>query len=139
MRVPYWLKAGAIGAAGALVALFAVGLFLGFQGVRFSFSDAVLTALIASVTTVIVALLNRTRQHAKAAREQVENNHSTNLREESDERHTENQTLLKQLALDVGGMRQDMRALTARVDRSDERLFDHIETTQDHPPRKGRH
>jgi len=51
----------------------------------------VLVALIGAAGLIAVALIaNRGRQHAKAARNQVENNHKTNLREEFDERHHEN-------------------------------------------------
>ncbi|MAT17194.1 MAG: hypothetical protein CMF56_01325 [Leifsonia sp.] len=37
---------------------------------------------------------DRTRRHAKASRMQVENSHSTNLRDELDERHAETKVLL---------------------------------------------
>jgi hypothetical protein len=50
---------------------------------------------------VIIALLNRTRQHARATRDQVENSHTTNLREESDRRHSENTTRLVNLQVNV--------------------------------------
>lgn len=61
-------------------------------------SDAVLVAIIAAVPAVLAIIVsNRGRQHAKAAREQVENNHSTNMREEFDERHYENARKLDQL------------------------------------------
>lgn len=58
----------------------------------------VLVALIGGVALVVVAAIsNRTRQHAKATREQVQNSHSTNLREELDERHGEIATKLDYL------------------------------------------
>jgi Mg2+/citrate symporter len=57
--------------------------------------------VLAAFMTVIVALLNRTRQHARAAREQVENSHTTNMREENDERHSENTTRLVNLQVNV--------------------------------------
>jgi len=54
-------------------------------------TEATIVAVITTIGLVVVALIsNRSRQHAKAAREQVENAHSTNLREELDERHGEN-------------------------------------------------
>lgn len=53
--------------------------------------NEVLVALVGAVGLVVVALIsNRGRQHAKAAREQVQNSHQTNLRDELDTRHGEN-------------------------------------------------
>lgn len=55
-------------------------------------------ALIGGAALVVVALIsNRTRQHAKATREQVQNSHSTNLREEMDSRHVETNGKLDRL------------------------------------------
>lgn len=54
-------------------------------------SEAVVVAIVTTVGLVVVAIIsNRTRQHAKAARDQVQNSHSTNLRDELDNRHEEN-------------------------------------------------
>lgn len=51
----------------------------------------VLVAIVGAFGLIVVALIsNRGRQHAKAAREQVENNHDTNLREELTDFHAEN-------------------------------------------------
>ena len=59
---------------------------------------ATITSSLSAVALVLVALIsNRTRQHAKAAREQVANSHSTNLREEMDERHEETNAKLDRL------------------------------------------
>lgn len=44
---------------------------------------------------------------AKEARVQVKNSHSTNLREEQDERHVATMDLLKELGRDVRGLRED--------------------------------
>jgi len=44
---------------------------------------------------------------AREAREQVKNDHDTNLREEGDERHGEQMKALKELARDVRGLRED--------------------------------
>lgn len=56
-------------------------------------------AIISAASSIAGAIIaNRGRQHAQAARVQVENNHSTNFREESDERHAENQRALKWIA-----------------------------------------
>lgn len=60
-------------------------------------TEAVATTTITTVGLVLVALLgllaglqDRTRRHAKAARIQVENDHTTNMREEGDDRHHQN-------------------------------------------------
>lgn len=59
---------------------------------------ATITSSLSAVALVMVALIsNRTRQHAKAAREQVANSHSTNLREELDDRHVETNAKLDRL------------------------------------------
>jgi hypothetical protein len=61
-------------------------------------TENVLIAIIAGVPALTAALLaNRGRQHAKAARAQVQNSHNTNLREELDERHNENVGKLDEL------------------------------------------
>ncbi|WP_417364090.1 hypothetical protein [Glutamicibacter arilaitensis] len=44
---------------------------------------------------------------AKEARVQVKNSHSTNLREEQDERHIATMELLKELGRDVRGLREE--------------------------------
>lgn len=64
------------------------------------------------------------RTNSAAAREQVENNHDTNLREESDSRHAETQGWINdvrdllareirnfrtEVAKDIGGIRQELR------------------------------
>lgn len=56
-----------------------------------------LVAIVGAVGLVAAALANRGRQHAKAARAQVENSHSTNFREEFDRRHEENSEKLDTL------------------------------------------
>lgn len=81
---------------------------------------AVMVAIITGVPGVIAAVLaNRSRQHARAARVQVENDHTTNLREEGDSRHTEStrlQNLTIQLLMDakkdIRGLRYDISRLT---------------------------
>lgn len=52
---------------------------------------SIITAVVVTVGTIIVAILNRTRQHAKESsqhaketRWQVQNDHATNLREDLD-------------------------------------------------------
>jgi hypothetical protein len=64
----------------------------------------VLVAIIAANSAVLVALIGvglpmlvSARKHAKQANEQVTNDHATNLRVESDERHSENASRLGRL------------------------------------------
>ena len=89
----------------------------------------VLVALVTALGAILVALLNRTRQHAKAAREQVENNHPKNLRDEQDERHGENVSRLDSLER---GQLQLQRAVGS--------IQDHlgIERTMPRPPPRKR-
>lgn len=106
----------------------------------------IVIALLNGLALVVVAIigqsvrgrLKRVEKDGAATRTQVENNHDTNLREEADERHEENAGHLRQIVLDIGGLRADVRALTARVDRQDLRQ-DEFEHTQPKPPRKGKH
>jgi hypothetical protein len=52
---------------------------------------AISVAAVNSVGLIVVAFIaNRGRQHAKAAREEVQNDHSTNMRVEMDDRHLDN-------------------------------------------------
>lgn len=67
-------------------------------------NDAVLVAVIGALALIIAALIARilpdirsAKHDAAAAREQVENNHSTNLRVEQDKRHSANTSRLSQL------------------------------------------
>lgn len=56
-------------------------------------------AIVAAVGVIIVAILTtRTRTDARAARRQVENGHTTNLREELDERHEETRGWFRNLS-----------------------------------------
>lgn len=66
---------------------------------------AVAIAIITVIGGIMVALLNRTRQHAKEAaansvvvKNEVKNDHTTNLRDESDERHSEIIATLRELS-----------------------------------------
>lgn len=108
----------------------------------------ILVALIGSVGLITVGLLaNRGRQHAKAARDQVENHHNTNLREEADDRHAENKALLENVLERVSGVddrlagvKSDIRGLRRDVgrlydaDRTHEERIHDLEKTQ--PPNR---
>lgn len=115
-------------------------------------SDAVLISIISSILGPSVLaglgfLLNRkvnklradtatVKSQTKRTLVQVENSHTTNLREEGDERHDEQVGMLreiiaeqKEMKKDIGGMRADIRHLSAndlelarRQQRESERL-----------------
>ncbi len=71
----------------------------------------IIAAIITTMGGLILAILNRTRQHAKATREGVENSHDTNLRDDLDGKVEVIVGRLKELATDVGGIRSDIRAI----------------------------
>lgn len=94
-------------------------------------SDLVVIALITAVQAVTLAVLGilakrvgNVRRDTTATREQVVNDHTTNLREENDGRHAETAAWFRELRRDLGGIREDIRgirsdhrALSGRVDR----------------------
>lgn len=92
----------------------------------------VAVALITVIGGIAIAVLNRARQHAKVAAEnsavvknEVKNDHTTNLRDESDERHAEILAEIKSvrevqsnqgrqiagLNKSVGGIRDELRGM----------------------------
>ena len=92
-------------------------------------SETVLLAIIGGVVTVLTAIIGkisidvgRTKKDAKSAaddareaRIQVKNSHTTNLREEGDERHAELVEKITELGKDVAGLRQDHQDTTKNV------------------------
>lgn len=117
-------------------------------------------ALITTQGAIVVALipvLISTRRHARnaatdaaEARYQVANDHTTNLREEGDERHQENTKLLNavltrvdELAERITGVKSDIRGIRrdvgrlADADRTHEDRIHELEKT--HPPRRKHH
>lgn len=95
---------------------------------------SIIAAIVAAAGIVIVAMLNRTRQHAKVAADQTQNSHKSNLRDDLDLKFEGLEGLVKALARDVGGMKSDMRGIRAEalVDRQtarDDR--EHIRTLED--------
>lgn len=65
----------------------------------------IIASVFTAVGLVVVAVITtRTRHDARAAREQVQNGHSTNLREELDDRHEETRGWFRGLARVVGGL-----------------------------------
>lgn len=77
---------------------------------------AVAVAVVSAIGLILVAIVNRTRQHTKAVRNQVENDHTTNFRDEQDVRHVELLTkfdgaleAIAGLGRSVGSIRDDLR------------------------------
>jgi UPF0716 family protein affecting phage T7 exclusion len=106
----------------------------------------VLIALIAAgpgmVTSVIGAVslvkVRRIRQDTAATRDQVENNHDTNLREEADSRHEENKSTLGRLERGFSAFRREVREefKALRGDDRDQRDRIHdLEKTIDKAPK----
>ncbi|WP_313812977.1 DUF2746 domain-containing protein [Glutamicibacter sp.] len=87
-------------------------------------SETVLLAIIGGAVTLLTALIGKlsfdvgktkkdarsAAKDAKEAREQVKNTHTTNLREEQDERHEATVSALREIARDVRGLREDHQA-----------------------------
>ena len=97
--------------------------------------DSALDAASAVAVALIAAGVLSTRRRVKRVQAQVENDHSTNMREEADERHAENASALhwligtvKTLVRDVGGIREDVRDLRADV-RHERGRIDDLEDT----------
>ncbi|WP_419817022.1 hypothetical protein [Glaciibacter flavus] len=117
-------------------------------------TESVLVAEITGMGTVLVALLSligvifsarangnakRANVNAAAARVQVENSHTTNLREEGDERHQENTVKLDSngekldhVLEELGSVRRSIRRLWERSDLHGDQIHD-LEIT--HPSR----
>lgn len=77
---------------------------------------AIGVAVVTAIGLIIVAIVNRTRQHTKAVRDQVENDHPTNFRDEQDHRHLEVVTkfdgaleAIASLGRSIGSIRDDVR------------------------------
>lgn len=101
--------------------------------------EPVVSAAIGAVATVVVAAITvfgaRLQRGVTRIRHQVENDHSTNMRVENDERHEENTRalqaiwqLLRENRADLGGVREDVRDLQRTAARNRDRIHD-IETT----------
>jgi len=128
-------------------------------------AGVILAAFISAVGVVLVAIINRARQHSKNAREhakvaadnsrlivdEVKNSHTTNLREESDERHgelieklerviavqAEQGEAIHELRRDVGGLRGDVREVRTNLEHERSRIRD-LEDTRPRGSRPGR-
>lgn len=102
-------------------------------------TEPVTVAAIGAVATVLVAAVTvfgaRLQRGVTRIRHQVENDHSTNMRVENDERHEENKRalhaiwqLLHENRADLGGVREEIRDLHRTAARNRDRIHD-IEIT----------
>jgi len=81
-------------------------------------TEGTLIALVNGVFSVIIIVLGaRLSTKVKAVRNQVENGHTTNMREEGDERHEESIRKLDELIGIVEPMKKDIRGLRESVSR----------------------
>lgn len=89
---------------------------------------AILVATIAGIPGIIAAVLaNRGRQHARAARVQVENDHTTNFRDDQDKQSDQLSLGLRLLLgakSDIRGMRRDIGRIYSRLDHHENLLDD---------------
>lgn len=108
---------------------------------------SIVVAVVTAIGIVIVAMLNRTRQHARAAskntaetRDEVKNSHEINLRDNIDTNQAGILDALKQIRDDVMETRVDIREIRGTVhdDREENRRrFAEFERTRPTPvPRK---
>ncbi|MGG7509443.1 hypothetical protein [Plantibacter sp. YIM 135249] len=78
-------------------------------------SDIVIVALISAAALVLTApasvLMLLVNRRVKALGHQVANDHSVNLRDDLDGKHSETGDLLRELVRDLGGMKQDVRLI----------------------------
>lgn len=83
----------------------------------------IVAAVVAAVGVVIVAIITtRVRRDTRASREQLENSHSTNLREELDERHEETRGWFKILGRAVALLSLAVAGVVAAVSLNHTRL-----------------
>lgn len=93
----------------------------------------IVVAMISAAALITVAVINvGLRRRVKSIQGQVQNDHSTNLREELDDRHGETREWFTDLRRDVGGIRADLRgirsdqrALSERIHILEQRRRDH--------------
>lgn len=91
--------------------------------------DALINGIFSVVILALGFLLNR---KVNQVREQVKNDHPKNMREEQDERHEENRTLLNQVLGELAGIRKSVTKLWERDAEQDDRIRT-IEQTQPRP------
>ena len=87
----------------------------------FQSGGVIISAGLAATAAIFSA---RANGNAKAARTQVENNHTTNLREESDERHVENSKKLDQVLEVLDNHTYDIRRIWRRLAQHEDDIGD---------------
>jgi len=100
-------------------------------------SDLVAVAIINGGFGILVLILgvrlnrkvNTVRADARASRDQLVNGHSTNLREEADDRHDENGRKLDDILDEIKSLRTSVGRLWRRSDRHTDQIHD-LELTQ---------
>lgn len=105
-------------------------------------AGVVLAAIIALIARVNV-VITRVKRDVDATRENVVNDHPTNMRVEQDERHDENAHKLDTLLEEIGYVRGSVRKIWERIDRHTNQIHD-LERTGPRPafappPIAGRH
>lgn len=118
-------------------------------------TEGVLIALIGGVQAIMLGLLAKIGRDTRTVKGEVKNDHTTNLREEQDDRHHEQMAEMRGIRRDIGRLDTrdiqrgvEVRDLTRKLDKhldwsaewSDEReaaerrtkeRFDHLENTID--------
>ena len=106
-------------------------------------SEPVVVAIIGALQAVLIVLISRlshrvtqVKRDAAVTRENVVNDHTTNLRDENDTRHADVRRWFTKLERSIGGIRDDHRITRRDLAAISERLHDleQLEITQ--PRRK---
>lgn len=99
-----------------------------FLSVTITGVSLIAVAIITMITTLITrGKLEHVKRDAAITREQVQNSHTTNLREEQDERHQEVMRGIHRLDKQAEGTTADVRGIRKDIGRIDERVI-HIES-----------
>lgn len=89
---------------------------------------AIMVAAITGIPGIAAAVIaNRGRRHARAARTQVENDHTTNLRDDQDKQSDQlslGLRLLLSAKSDIRGLRRDIGRIYNRLDHHEDMLDD---------------
>ncbi|QZY52935.1 hypothetical protein [Leucobacter tenebrionis] len=87
-------------------------------------TEGIWIAIIAAVQALSLGVLGKVSRDSSTTRKEVKNSHSTNLREELDERHHEQMSELRGIRKDVGRLDtrdiqrgEEIRDLTRKVDK----------------------
>ncbi len=96
-----------------------------FLSVTITGLSLIAVAIITMITTLITrGKLEHVKRDAAATREQVQNNHSTNFREELDERHAEVTRGQERIYRHLEGVSSDVRGIRKDIGRIDDRVHD---------------